>query len=69
MHADQMTLVTDSPEEILAALVNSPFSMQVIKEFLSSTVLRRAAGGRPLPPLDTMKVLKETRGKLDKENV
>ncbi len=63
VHIHQVTLVADSPEEILAALVNSPFSMQVIRVLLSSTVLRRAAGGRPLPLLDTMTVLKETRGK------
>lgn len=49
-----------SPEEILAALVNSSFSRQVIGALLSSTVLRRAGGGRPFPLLDTMTVLKET---------
>lgn len=59
----------DSPEEIFAALVNSPFSMQVIRLLLSSTVLRRAAAGRPFPLLDMMTVLKETRGKLDEANV
>lgn len=73
MHIQQMTpsrpTLLCSPEEILAALVNSPFSMQVIRVLLSSTVLRRAAGDRPLPLLDTMTVLKETRGKLDKESV
>lgn len=37
--------------------MNSPFSMQVIRLFLSSTVLRRAAAGRPFPLLDTMTVL------------
>lgn len=68
-HTHQMTLATGSPEEILAALVNSPFSMQVIRVLLSSTVLRRAAAGRPLPLLGTMTVLNETRGKLGKENV
>lgn len=61
-----MTLA-DSPEEILA--VNSPFSTQVIRELLSSTVFRRAGGGRPFPLLCMITVLKETRKQPDEGNV
>ena len=66
MHIHWMILVADSPGEISAALVNSLLSMHVTRVLLSSTVLRRAAGGRPLPLLGKMTVLEWTGRKPDK---
>lgn len=43
--------------------------MQVIRVLLSSTVLRRAVAGRPLPLLDRITVLKDAGAKVNEENV